>query len=77
MAETWNMGHSRGQKIECNGDEVLRSMCGVTCMDQVRDEVVQRRTEIVKELAGQTTVAMFWAWGSNGKRTLGEDDNKI
>ncbi len=49
-AETWNIAAAERRfnvmEIRC-----LRSMCGVTQMDQVRDEEVHRRTVFVKELA--------------------------
>ena len=42
-------GSNRKDEIKRNGNEVLRSVCGVMRMDRVRNEV-QRRTVITREL---------------------------
>ncbi len=50
-AETWNKGAVERNRLDVMEMRCLRSMCGVTRMDQVRNEEVRRRTGIVKELA--------------------------
>ncbi len=50
-AETWNMGAAERKRLNVMEMRYLRSMCGVTLMDQVRNDEVQRRTGVVKELA--------------------------
>ncbi len=49
--ETWNMGAAERRKLNVMEMRCLRSMCGVTRMDRVRNEEVRGRTEVVKELA--------------------------
>ncbi len=51
-AGTWNMGAVERKRLNVMEMRCLRNMCGVTRMDQVRNEEV-RRTEVVKELAEQ------------------------
>ena len=41
---------SREEETECDRMKFLRSMCGVTCMDRVRNEEVHR-TDVMKGLA--------------------------
>ena len=38
-AETWNMGVAEKKKLNVMEMRCLKSMCGVMCMDQVRNEV--------------------------------------
>ncbi len=50
-AETWNMGAAERKRLNVMEMRSLRSMCGVTRMDRVRNEEVRRRTGVVKVLA--------------------------
>ncbi len=50
-AETWNMRAAESKRLNVMEMRCLRSMCGVTRMDRVRNDEVQRRTGVVKELA--------------------------
>ncbi len=43
-AETWSMGAAERKRLNVMEMRCLRSMCGVTRMDWVRNEEVQRRT---------------------------------
>ncbi len=52
-AETWNMGAAERRRLNVMEMRCLRSMCGVTLMDWVRNDLVQRRTGVVRELAEQ------------------------
>ncbi len=49
-AETWNMGAAERKRLNVMKMRCLRSMCGVTQMDRVRNEEVRRRTEVVKRV---------------------------
>ncbi len=49
-AETWNMGAAERKRLNVMETRCLRSMCGVTRMDRVRNEVVRRSKGVVKEL---------------------------
>ncbi len=49
-AETWNMGAVERKKLNVMEMRCLRSLCGVTRMDQVRNEEVRRRTGVVKRV---------------------------
>ena len=51
-AETLSMGVPERKRLKVMKMRCLRNMCGVTRMDQVRNEVVQRGTGITRELAG-------------------------
>ncbi len=50
-AQTWNMGAAERKRLNVMEIRRLRSMCGVTRMDRVKNEEVRRRTRVVKELA--------------------------
>ncbi len=50
-AETWNMEAAERKRLNVMEMRCLRSMCGVTQMDRVRNEEVRRRTGVVKKLA--------------------------
>ncbi len=50
-AEAWSMGAVERKRLNVMEMKCLRSMCGVTQMDRMRNEEVQRRREVVKELA--------------------------
>ena len=52
-AETWNMGVADKKRLNVMEMRCLRSMCGVTRMDRVRNEEVRRRTGVVRDLAGR------------------------
>ncbi len=49
-AEPWNMGEAERKRLNVMEMRCLRSMCGVTRMDLVRNEEVRRRTEVVKRV---------------------------
>ena len=53
-------------------------MCGVTWMDQVRKEEVQR-IDFMRALAGQADecVAVVWIHGENGGALISEEENRI
>ena len=50
-AETWNMGAAERRRLNVMEMRCLRSMCGVTRMDRMRNEEVRRRTGVGRELA--------------------------
>ena len=50
-AETWNMGVAERKGLNVMEMRCLRSMCGVTRYDRVRNEDVRRRTGVVQELS--------------------------
>ena len=50
-AETWNMEAAERRILNVMEMRCLRSMCGITRMDQVRNEEVRRRTGVIRELA--------------------------
>ncbi len=49
-AETWNMGVAERKRLNVMEMRYLRSMCGVTRMDRVRNEEVRRRSGVVKRV---------------------------
>ncbi len=50
-AETCNMEEADRRRLNVIEIRCLRNMCEVTRMDRVRNEEVQRRTGVVRELA--------------------------
>ncbi len=52
-AVTWNMRAAERRRLNVMEMKCLRSICGVTQMDQVRNDVVLRRTGVVRKLAEQ------------------------
>ncbi len=50
-AETWIMRAAERRRLNVMEMRCLRNMCRVTCMDRVRNDEVQRRTGVVRELA--------------------------
>ncbi len=48
-AETCNMGAAERRRLNVMEMRRLRSMCGVTRMDRVRNDEVRRRRGVVKE----------------------------
>ncbi len=52
-SETWNMVVAERRRSNVMEMRCLRSMCGVTQMDRVRNDEVRRRTWAVKDLAEQ------------------------
>ena len=52
-AETWNMSAVERKRLNVMEMRCLRSMCGVTRMDRIRNEEVRRRTGVVQEMAGR------------------------
>ncbi len=77
-AEIWNMGAAERRRFNVMEMRCLRSMCGATRMDRVRNDEVRRKTEVVRELAKRAeqvrSVAVVWACGENGRRAFGEDN---
>ncbi len=59
-AETWNMGAAGRRRFNVIEMRCLRSMCGVTRMDWVKNDEVRRRMGFVRELADQ---AVLWGFG--------------
>ena len=53
--------------------------CGVMHIGQVRNEEVQRRTGVIRELAGRTKkyVEVVWIYGENGGGPVSEENNGI
>ncbi len=49
-AETRNMGAAERKRLNVMEMRCLRSMCGVTRMDRVRNEEVRRRAGVVKRV---------------------------
>ncbi len=49
-AETWNMGAAEMRRLNVMG-KCLKSMCGVTRMNRVRNDEVRRRKGVERELA--------------------------
>ncbi len=62
-AETWNMGAAERKRLNVMEMRGLRSMCGVTRMDRMRNEEVRRRTGFVKELAERAEQGMLRWFG--------------
>ncbi len=59
-AETWNMGELERRRLNVMEMRCLRSMCGVTRRDRVRNDEV-RRTGVIKELAeGADQGVLLW-----------------
>jgi len=58
-AETWNMGAAERRRLNVMEMRCLRSMYGVTRMDRVRNEEVQRRIGVVRELADRAEQGVF------------------
>ena len=56
----------------------LRSVCGVTRMNRVRNEV-RRRTGVTKELGGRAEqcVEVTWTHLENGRGPVGEKNSRI
>ena len=52
-AETWNMGVLERKRLNVMEMRCLRSMCGVTRMDRVRNEEVRRRTGVLQEMSAR------------------------
>ena len=50
-AEGWNMRKEDGNRLDVMEMRCLRSMCGVTRWDRVRNEEVRRRTGVLRELS--------------------------
>ena len=50
-AETWGMRLAERKRLNVLEMRCLRSMCGVTRLDRIRNEEVRRRTGVVRELA--------------------------
>ncbi len=57
--ETWNMGAAERKRLNVMEMRWLRSVCGVTRMDRVRNEEVRRSIMVVKELAERAEQGVF------------------
>ena len=62
-SETWSMGVAEKRKLNVMEMKCLRSMCGVTRMDRVRNEEVRRRTGVRKELSGRAEQSVLRWFG--------------
>ena len=70
-AETWNMRAAERRRLNVMEMRCLRSMCGVTRMDRVRNEEVRRRTGVVRELADRAEQGVL-RWFGHMERMDGE-----
>ena len=52
-AETWGLRAAERRRLDVMEMRCLRSMCGVSRMDRLRNEEVRRRTGVMGELAGR------------------------
>ncbi len=52
-AKTWNMRAAERRRLNVMEMRCLRSMCGVTRMNRMRNDEAGRRIGVVKELAEQ------------------------
>ncbi len=50
--ETWNMGAVDWRRLNVMEMRYLKSICGITQMDCMRNEKVQQRTRVARQLAG-------------------------
>ena len=62
-SETWNLGAAERKKLNVGEMRCLRSMCGVTRLDRVRNEEIRRRTGVVRELAGRAEQGLLRWFG--------------
>ncbi len=77
-AETWNMGRAERKRLNVMEMNCLRSMCGVTRMDRVRNEEVRKRTGVVKELAERAEQRVLLWFGHVARmeeERLGKNDH--
>ncbi|KAK7882210.1 hypothetical protein WMY93_028384 [Mugilogobius chulae] len=70
-AETWSLKVAEKRKLNVMEMKCLRSMCGVTRMDRVRNEEVRRRTGVVRELADRAERKAL-GWFGHVERMEGE-----
>ena len=62
-AETWNMGTAEKKRLNVLEMRCLRSMCGVTRRDRIRNEEIRRRTGVLRELAGRADQSLLRWFG--------------
>ena len=62
-AETWNMGVAERKRLNVMEMRCLRSMCGVTRMDRVRNEEVRRRTGVLQEMSERAEKRLLQWYG--------------
>ena len=62
-AETWNMGQRERKRLNVVEMRCLRSMCGVTRRDRIRNEEVRRRTGVTRELSGRADQSVLRWFG--------------
>ena len=72
-AETWNMGMADKKRLDVVEMRCLRSMCGVTRRDRVRNEEVRRRTGVTRELSGRAEQSVL-KWFGHVERM---DENRL
>ena len=73
-AETWNTGARDRRKLNVVEMRCLRSMCGVTRRDRIRNEEIRRRTGVGRELAGRADQSRL-RWFGHIERM--EDDRLV
>ena len=62
-AETWNVGTTEKKRLNVLEMRCLRSMCGVTRRDRIRNEEIRRRTGVLRELAGRADQSLLRWFG--------------
>ena len=62
-AETWNMSVKDRRKLNVMEMRCLRSMCGVTRRDRIRNEEIRRRTGVTRELSGRADQSVLRWFG--------------
>ena len=76
-AETWNMRAAERKKLNVREMRCLRSMCGVTWMDRVRNEEVRRRTGVTRQLADRAEQGVLRWFGHVERMAEGRLVKKI
>ena len=61
--ETWNMSVKDRRKLNVMEMRCLRSMCGVTRRDRIRNEEIRRRTGVTRELSGRADQSVLRWFG--------------
>ena len=62
-SEAWNLKEIERKKLNVNEMRCLRSMCGVTRRDQIRNEVIRSRTRVMKPLSERSDQSMLRWFG--------------
>ena len=66
--ETWSMAVAEKKRLKAMEMRRLRSICGVTHMNRVRNKEVQRKTGVTR---------VGWSSGENGGESVGEEKGRI